>query len=84
MKYATARHDVGIHLRSLDDGQLPAEVKVTHFEGTPITNGEWFTLEIAGVTFFLSRFQIAQIANDVQNAVHGSLDNALDPQEGEV
>jgi len=80
MGYAKPKHTIGIHLRSVDRENLPAEVKVTYFEGGNNTNGEWFTLDIAGVAFFVSRDQLAQIANDVQTAVV----NALDPQEVEV
>lgn len=80
MTYAKPAHTVGIHLRSFDSEDLPAKVAVTYFDGSNGTNGEWFTLEIAGVSFFVSRDQLAQIANDVQTAVI----NALDPQEVEV
>lgn len=75
MTYAKPHHTLGVHLRSFDTEDLPVKVGVTYFEGERNTNGEWFSLEIAGVTFFVSRDQLAQISKDVFIAACDILDS---------
>ena len=73
MQYAQPNHRVGVHLRPTFEESLPVKVEAQHYPGGENTSGEWFSLEIAGVTFFLSRDQIAQIANDVVTVVEAAL-----------